>query len=153
MKRPERQAREDIEKAFPGLMHVPYQVTSEFDERYNCIAHAAGDNRNWWQPDEYSFDFWPILEREPVLTCYQAAYRSLGFEICENAEHETGYEKIAIYVDRYGAPSHAARQLPSGTWTSKLGSWEDIEHPDLQCLEGQAYGRVAAIMRRASELR
>jgi hypothetical protein len=35
-------------------------------------------------------------------------------------------------------PTHAARQLPSGRWTSKLVLREDIEH-DLHALSGEAY--------------
>lgn len=39
-----------------------------------------------------------------------------------------------------GIPSHAARQLPNGRWTSKCGQAEDIEH-DLRDLEGRLYGK------------
>jgi hypothetical protein len=63
------------------------------------------------------------------------------------------FEKIALYADKNGLPSHAARQLPSGTWTSKLGPMEDIEHLMLEALEDaagttSAYGKVALIVRR-----
>lgn len=58
------------------------------------------------------------------------------------------YEKIAIYVDDSGDPSHAARQTSSGKWTSKIGELEDIEHGSLSDLEGEAYGTVAQIMKR-----
>ncbi|MCI0637958.1 MAG: hypothetical protein L0Y72_23715 [Gemmataceae bacterium] len=39
-------------------------------------------------------------------------------------------------------PTHAARQLPTGRWSSKLGPSEDIEH-DLHALEGEIYGTIA----------
>ena len=43
---------ERIEQAFPRLRGAPYQVTSPEDDRYNCIAWAAGDPKHWWWPDE-----------------------------------------------------------------------------------------------------
>jgi hypothetical protein len=52
-----------------------------------------------------------------------------------------------LFVDARGVPTHAARLLPSGLWTSKLGEWEDIEH-DLLALEGDVYGTVALLLKR-----
>jgi hypothetical protein len=43
---------------------------------------------------------------------------------------------------------HAARQLGTGRWTSKLGPDEDIEHDDVDALEGDHYGVVVRIMKR-----
>jgi hypothetical protein len=56
-------------------------------------------------------------------------------------------EKIAIFADATGSPTHAARQLTSGRWTSKLGEAEDIEH-ELRAIEGDIYGTVVAILKR-----
>jgi hypothetical protein len=44
-------------------------------------------------------------------------------------------------------PKHAARQLPNGRWTSKLGVSEDIEHA-LHDLTGLIYGSVALVFKR-----
>ena len=71
----------------------------------------------------------------------------MGFEDCDSIEHETSFEKVAVFVDSSGKPTHAARQLPSGRWRSKLGSIEDIEHV-LHELEGGAYGSVGLVMKR-----
>jgi hypothetical protein len=60
---------------------------------------------------------------------------------------EPGSEKIAVFANAKGVPTHAARQLASGFWTSKLGVSEDIEHR-LRDLEGDIYGTVALIMKR-----
>jgi hypothetical protein len=60
---------------------------------------------------------------------------------------ELEYQKIAIYIDVSGTPTHAARQLPNGKWTSKLGWLEDIEH-ELDGLTGDRYGCVAQILKR-----
>ncbi len=57
-----------------------------------------------------------------------------------------GYEKLAIYA-MADQPKHAARQLPGGMWTSKLGQGIDIEHM-LEGLESELYGKVVKIMRR-----
>jgi hypothetical protein len=56
-------------------------------------------------------------------------------------------EKVALFADPAGIPTHAARQLASGQWTSKLGQAEDIEH-ELRALEGEIYGVVALILKR-----
>jgi hypothetical protein len=65
---------------------------------------------------------------------------------------EAGFEKIAIYVDGDGVPTHAARQLSDGAWTSKLGEWEDIRHLTLEAMEddglGLGYGKVSLILKR-----
>jgi len=82
------------------------------------------------------------------------AYATEGYIACDGVELETGFEKIAIYVSASGEPTHAARQLDNGHWTSKLGDWEDIQHESLAALEddaqarGLGYGRVAQIMKR-----
>jgi hypothetical protein len=57
-------------------------------------------------------------------------------------------DKVALYMTSDGEISHAARQLPSGRWTSKLGAYEDIEHNTLAAIEGDAYGMVAQILKR-----
>ena len=57
-------------------------------------------------------------------------------------------QKIAIYLNSSNSPTHVARQLLDGRWTSKLGSYEDIEHSRLAGLEGldPAYGAVGCFM-------
>jgi hypothetical protein len=59
---------------------------------------------------------------------------------------EPGYEKVALFA-LAGVPKHAARQLPSGRWVSKLGPSEDIEHA-LHDLTGMVYGSVVLVMKR-----
>lgn len=62
--------------------------------------------------------------------------------------YEKKFEKIAIYVNAYNKSTHAARQLSSGRWTSKLGRLEDIEHATVEGLYRSDYGAVAVFMRR-----
>jgi hypothetical protein len=69
-----------------------------------------------------------------------------GYSPCASPAHETGYEKIALFVSD-SQVTHAARQLPSGRWTSKCGQNVDIEH-DLHDLEGPRYGKVKLLLAR-----
>ena len=137
-----------LEHAFPSLAGSGYTVTSAASENYNCIAWAAGENDRWWWPDSMSDSYWPTgIPREETLASFVAAYGTLGYELTSSAELEGGVGKVAIYA-RSGLPTHAARQLSNGRWTSKLGRGEDIEHA-LPDLVGGTYGDVAVIMARA----
>lgn len=89
------------------------------------------------------------------MESFVEAYAALGYTVCEDGsrEPELGFQKIAIYVDEDGIPTHAARQLPNGEWTSKLGRAEDIQHQTLEALESDddnllGYGSAALILRR-----
>ena len=137
------------EVSFPNLASAEYQKKSVETPEYNCIAWAAGDSSRWWWPSPFSY--WPAeAPQEVTLPGYRAVFELMGYQECATDVPELGFEKVAIYVDTDGSPSHAARQLENGSWTSKLGSWEDIEHPTLHALEGfgVAYGTVALILRR-----
>lgn len=141
--------KEWIEENHPNLVTTGYKITSSDTTDYNCIAWAAGSTEEWWWPDAKGQDYWPPnILREESLTAFIIAYQTLGYEVCENALLETGFEKIAIYV-LDGKPQHAARQLPDGKWSSKLGQYEDIEHNSLEGLEGSIYGKVSCVMKRS----
>jgi hypothetical protein len=97
------------------------------------MAHAAArSDAAWWPMEEESEGvFWPEgAPREETLEAFVTAYVCEGYVSCGGAEPEPGFEKIAIYVDVEGKPAHAARQLPSGFWTSKLGDWEEHRTQD-----------------------
>lgn len=144
--------RQKIEASFPSLRSHGYSITSQATIEYNCIAWAAGDMGAWWWPDPMNLGYWPpSIPRKETLEAFVKAYELLGYDICKDASHEEGFEKIAIYVDSNGKPTHAARQLSSGRWTSKLGELEDIEHTTLDGLYGPTYGSVAVFMRRPSD--
>ena len=141
-------SRQYIEKFFPNLISSDYTITSPATLEYNCIAWAAGNTKAWWWPDPYSLYYWPPeIPRTETLQSFIKAYEILGYTLCDNATSEEGFEKIVIYVDSNGTPTHAARQLNSEYWTSKLGNLEDIEHTTLESL-GSYYGTVAAILKR-----
>jgi hypothetical protein len=86
------------------------------------------------------------VPRDERIDSFIEAFKTLGYEICENGL-EVGFEKIAIY-SLNGQPTHAARQLENGNWTSKLGRLEDIEHYSTRAVEDFKYGRVVVFMKR-----
>lgn len=137
------------EVLLPNLTRAEYQVTSPETRRYNCIAWAAGDTTQWWAPGpEY---YWPAgIPRAHTLTSFRALFEGMGYRQCAAAELESSFEKVAIFADDDGFPTHVARQLPNGNWSSKLGAWQDIEHQFLNALAGSAsiYGNVALLLRR-----
>jgi hypothetical protein len=135
---------------FSLLRRPDVEQTSNEDIFYNCIAHAVGEDDSWWAPSKGAGYYWPrTAPMEFTLAAYQAAFGTRGYSACDTENLEDGFEKIAIFVNEHGKPTHAARQLPDGFWTSKLGIHEDVRHV-LRQLEGPdpAYGRVAAFMKR-----
>jgi hypothetical protein len=135
------------ESLFPDLRRTGYQITSPPDSVYNCIAHAAGITNAWWWPDPGGFEYWPAgVPRERTLAAFLQAFATLGYSPCPDSSVEPGWEKVALYATDEG-PSHAARQLANGRWTSKLGPDDDIEHV-LEGLQGPAYGAVVQYLRR-----
>jgi hypothetical protein len=95
--------------------------------------------------------FWPDhAPRISTLDAFVATFSLDGYAPCATGDFEKGWEKIALYA-KDGVPTHAARQLGSGKWTSKLGRLEDIEHDSPELLEGDTYGAVVRFLRRTAE--
>ena len=131
---------------FPRLNPDNHHISSPASIDYNCIAWAAGDVQHWWQPGVY----WPVLMDQPEhgLAVLVQVFKSLGFEECGlNASLEPGFDKVALFGDSL-CYTHAARQLPIGKWTSKLGKAEDIEHDTPHDVGGGVYGELSQIMKR-----
>jgi hypothetical protein len=84
--------------------------------------------------------------RVETVDAFRQAFATLGYVVCNDDLVEAGFEKIALFA-LSGRPKHAARQLPSGRWTSKLGPMEDIEH-ELHDITGMVYGSVVLLMKR-----
>jgi hypothetical protein len=132
---------------FPGLGEGSFEIIGEATDEYNCIAWAAGDTAAWWWPSVPAVAFWPDeIPDELTLEAFIQAFTTLGYLHCDSSSFDRRFEKIAIYVKDH-EPCHAARQLPDGRWSSKLGTWECITH-ELDALEGDAYGRVVCLMSR-----
>jgi hypothetical protein len=134
---------------FPNLRpHLCEDDVSAKSKDYNCIAWAAFDTTAWWEPDVLEQYYWPDgVPRNYSVAAFIAAYQTIGFEVCADATPESGMEKIVLYT-RNGYPTHATRLLENGNWTSKLGIWEDIQHVNLDCLNGPLYGLFQVYMKR-----
>ena len=137
--------REGIQRLCPGLIDESFTITSPPDPAYNCVAYAAGVTDDWWSPA--GIYPWPNAPRTPEIAGLISVFRGQGYELCADADNEDGYEKVALYTAN-GLWTHAARQLPSGQWSSKIGIHEDIIHQSPQSLAGETYGEVHCLMRR-----
>lgn len=137
------------EGAFPQLTGANHAVTSPATSAYNCIAWAFGrDDARFWPsgPDGYA---WPQDVSAPdALESIKNLFISVGYSECGDGSKEPEFEKIAIYINAEG-PQHAARQLETGRWTSKLGSLHDIEH-SLEAIQGGDYGYPKVFLKRPS---
>lgn len=135
----------DIEAAFPALVGSGWTLTSLPTPKYNCIGWAAGDATRWWWPTIPGY--WPApVPRSIDLSSFVGAYQALSYVQCDNGDLEEGFEKVVIYI-KDGTPTHAARQLEDGMWTSKLGPQDDVSHP-LEGLDGTLYGTATIFLRR-----
>jgi hypothetical protein len=145
-----------LEKRFPKLKNGGYKVKSPRDHRYNCFAFAVNDTQHLWQymgKGRTGGFFWiDGIDSDETLEDFIKLYRMVGFKECDDGNLEPDTVKIAIYVDRSGTPTHAARQTRRGTWKSKLGrKGKDIEHDQIELLEGNEldeYGKVAQYMKK-----
>jgi hypothetical protein len=140
-----------LEEWFPDIRQAGYQITSEIDLGYNCVAYAAEDQTRWWEPfrpDAY----WPDgVALDDTLEGFVVLFESLGFELCDDADTEAGFTKIALYGTTDGDFLHVSRQLPTGYWTSKIGEAEDIEHNTLEALNSVGYGQPLRFMRKRDQ--
>lgn len=137
----------------PKLIAGTYVPTSPCTGKFNCIGWAAEDITSWWWPDSMGTGKWPSgVPREVTLNAFIQAFATLGYMLCQDAVLEVGFEKIAFYAirepDGSFSPTHAAKQLPNGNWSSKLGVYEDIEHFTLDAVDGPAYGTAVYYMKR-----
>src|SRR5947209_8608074 len=142
-----------VPSAFENITSRDYECHSDPDDDYNCIAWALGKTTQFWWPREEAGYYWPPgLPKERInqetIENFIAAFKTEGYEPCRHGRRERGYDKIALFVNDFGRPKHAAMLMESGVWSSKLGPSEDILHTSLQCLEGRSYGKVRLFFRK-----
>ena len=136
---------------FRLLSPLNHECTSNETTLYNCIAYAAGDESNWWQPEQLDDrpTVWPDgAIRDYSIEALISVFQILGYTVCNDGTLEPGFEKVALYVKADGEYGHAARQESDGYWKSKLGDWEDIRHATPEVVEGPEYGNIAKYMKR-----
>lgn len=143
----QRLAQPDLRRDFPRL-NGDYQVLEPAGRNYNCVAHTLGITNRWIDPvtgpanaplapmdrlyGQHGYQRLPALDLTPV----------------------PGVQKVVLYATaaRNGSISqvtHAALQLPDGTFASKLGPLALIRHGTPQALVGPAYGAPVAVYARA----
>ena len=134
---------------FPRLKKDNHRITSPVDLEYNCVAWAVSDAKNWWQPGIY----WPVemANDDFGVGALEQAFLALGYRECADGRLEPGIAKVALYGSSF-LYTHAARQLPTGKWTSKLGKAEDIEHDTPDDVAGPLYGEVVQFMARPAKI-
>ena len=137
----------------PGLTPNTCILTSPVDFTYNCIAWAAGDSSRWWWPVPLrGINYWPPgIPREETVAAFVAAFGTRGYSPCAGGSVDPLAEKVAIFAKSMGGlivPTHAALQLPTGLWTSKMGPLEDIYHFQVQSVAGPRYGQVVQFLSR-----
>lgn len=147
--------RRTLKAWFPGLGEGNYRFTSPQDPSYNCVAWAMGDTRRFTWPTDLGGYFWPEhAARTETVQSFIDFFQGYDFELMSiiDPDLEFGFEKVAIYAHGWSV-THVARQIPeTGWWTSKLASMWDIEHARPVNLEGDVYGVVVAMLRRATGL-
>ncbi|MBI4814770.1 MAG: hypothetical protein HY791_00850 [Deltaproteobacteria bacterium] len=135
--------------SIPGFPLMPSaSQTSPPDQGYNCIAWAACDQERFWWPrpeDEY---YWPLEVRAETREAFVDAFETLGYEVFTYLSESWDPKEweVVAFLQRDEEVRHAARQLPSGRWTSKLGNGMDIDHNIQEITLG--YGGIGWMMRR-----
>lgn len=143
-----------LERIFPALRTTVYSVVAEPDEKYNCIARAAGVVHDWWDPIDETRYWPPSARRGDTVEIVMEGLSSAGYERCADGAPDPAVEKTVLN-EYEGEFTHVAKRLPSGLWSSKRGRERLIEH-DLDVLTNQANisglrrcGEVVALMREA----
>ncbi len=139
---------------FPNLSVGGFTKTSEETWDYNCIGWAAGDDQKWWWPLNLAPNgksaYWPRrAPKKSTIPAFVKMFADRGFKVVRDNDPslEEGYEKVAIFA--FGQkPKHAARQMPSGRWTHKMGQSIDLETDTLKAVEGPKYGTVVRVLKR-----
>jgi hypothetical protein len=145
-----------LEEKFPKLRNGGYSIRSPREPGYNCVAFAVGNPTRYWQWMKYPTKgyYWPPgIEGDDTVDAWAKVFEIHGYKRCEDGNVEINTDKIAVYADADGTPTHVARfDSAVGKWVSKLGRrGYDIQHDSHELLEGHdedEYGRVAVFLKR-----
>lgn len=135
---------------WPQLKDEDFEFKSKRTTLYNCLAWAINNDKEivemFYFQKKHGLDANNL--DHSVKGYAEILNKFYGFIECENGDYEDGFEKIVLYGDVHDDWQHAARLLKAGLWVSKLGAWEDIEHLNLDCLNGEDYGEPKVFMKR-----
>lgn len=136
-----------VKKLLPDLEEgVTFEFSSPVDYNYNCLSWALSCSTRVFENAKGAFWPWKHIP-DDTLDGWAKLCEIHGFSLTDNADHEAGYEKIAILQDLEGG-LHATRQDRDGKWKSKLGDMgPDIDHVGLDVLE-VAYGKVVRVLKK-----
>ena len=140
--------RNNLIELFPLLANYdPFEITSPETNSYNCIAWAYGLTKDKMWPGIPRYYYWPEgLPTVNNLNSFIKLFEDIGYISCVDGSLEDGFLKVALYC-KDDIPQHAARQLPDGTWTSKIGDLEDINH-SINGISDTDYGKVVQYLKR-----
>lgn len=144
------QNRECLINFFPNLgSDDKFKVNSPLTDVYNCIAFAMGLTDRWVDIFAYPGHWWPpIEERSENKDSLVKAFEYMGFEICDNADVEDGYDKVVLFC-KDEKWTHAARIVANGVEHSKFGKGWDAFHGGNNIFHGSDYGDEYAYMKRS----
>jgi hypothetical protein len=131
-----------------------WEIRSERDRRYNCVAFALGDMTHWWQPPPWNpmtraAWYWPRGGPSTgTLDDYVWLFEREGYERCADGLAESGFEKLVLYETADGERMHVARMDEEGKWFSKLGRSYDIEHETYESVEDETWNGTATVFMR-----
>jgi hypothetical protein len=126
-------------QGFPRL-GANYEVLRPATSTYNCIAWSLGLTGEWLWPGASVRAFDKLNAAHGYRRLSQLDYKP-----------QSGVEKVVLYaktVNGHLVVTHQARQMPDGTWTSKLGKMAVIRHATPDSLDGPDYGRPVAVYAR-----
>jgi hypothetical protein len=144
--------RSELEAKLPKLRSQPYKHdASDATGRYNCVSFAIEKTRKWLEAGLHGGRYdWPP-DIPDTIDGWTEMFVREGYELTTNRDVESGFQKVAIYIDLDDMrPGHVAK-LDGTKWKSKLGRYQDIEHSSLDVLEGDEYweyGVVDRVLRR-----
>lgn len=131
-----------FQKDFPFLKDR-FEVLAPSTEAYNCVSHTLGQHRSWIDPRTGPAD--------NRFLYMDRLYNENGYRRLPSLDYTLapGKRKIIIYAATENGSvrkiTHAALQMPDGTWTSKLGKLSLVKHAAPAALAGPNYGKPVAV--------
>lgn len=128
--------------SFPRLGD-DFEVLAPSSSAYNCIAWALGRWDRW---------VWPGPPGQPVsVEDFDALFAPHGYRRIGSLNYDpvAGHDKLVLYCRRNELgepePTHCARQLGDGSWSSKVGKLPLIRHLHPDDIDGGSYGEACAV--------